>query len=1255
MDDLDDIGGDTSSHRNALRKRRNAEMERRRAERKEKQAELERARKARERFERDSAARTAAAAATTNTSYFGEKDGDGNAVATRRTSPPSSPDLFESPPDTPPRAEKISNRRIDGRNNDLTSNNLAKSRYSRDDNKSTKLNATSPIIKNGRYGNSNNEASSPGRVNRVSFSRRNDNTQKKKWSLDDGDSEDDNHDTITATIARKKVASPAVTNDTVAAKKKGNKKPVSKVLSKLGYESSSSSDDDMEALKKKLEEKRIARENSAAAAGAESSLNNNSSNNKHITSASRSSSTPIKPKKPISPTKQPKSRFATLTQLDSSDESDPEKELEQARLALKAKRDAKFKHNPLAIAKREQVEWKERHGATINLASSANVPAMRVRGEGILGKEIVVDDKKKVENKRSGGEKADGENSVSDLGGSQDREQLWQNAGAGAKRKSGDKSLGDSMSSPRSPMGGGDISAGSPAKKPYLSRKDDTEDDLWDDSENEEIKKADDESDSDDGVKKRGRPKKKSDDGDAAAAQRKRSRSKPRTKSSAQASDNDDDEPSSNPKKRALRKTGSGGAAKGRGRPVKRVESKETSEDEASVSGDEEDRLSRDLKPDFANPKLGPPGPLEPYALSKSWHRGDPGDSDEDEKPSANTKPKYQIPASINRYLQGYQRVGSQFMYSSVIQGVGCVLGDDMGLGKTVQVISLVAALLEKTGTGFDKLDLRRHKKKIAKAIDIRATQQREMLMGGVQKKDVVDPLDGITVPNFAPILIVVPSSVIDNWVSEFETWGYFNVGVYRGGNREKAIDDVREGNNFILITGKSLFTRESDYSYFAGIKWKLVIIDEFHEYKNHKSNAFKCLEGVRDSEPFPPLIGLTGTLMQNNHDELFTLIDLVRPGILEDRKSFMDGTSKPIMRARAKGASGETLSLGKQREAELKKALENVYLERRKDVVLKDTLTEKDEKVIFCELSEVQKKLYRRIISLPDYYMLSTANAPCDCGVNQAYFRGYSKLKTQQEKINYQRRHKNEVEPKKKCCYPAPIKDTATGEIDTDAVLWCQKHKVFNPEPEEVETLLGGKYEMCKQCPTCIGLVAMSKLYKVCSHASLLQVDKSLSDSEIHKKLEFAKAAFTPEILREMPGQSYYKSDGIMNDHLNLSGKMKTLDYCLRKYQKKRHRVLVFSYSTATLDLIQQHVKTQGWTHLRLDGQTATSTRQALVDQFQRDQAIFVFLISTRAGGLGLNLTAGEQRAMFCVIDLVGLAFISSDFTLHSKQGYHL
>lgn len=122
-----------------------------------------------------------------------------------------------------------------------------------------------------------------------------------------------------------------------------------------------------------------------------------------------------------------------------------------------------------------------------------------------------------------------------------------------------------------------------------------------------------------------------------------------------------------------------------------------------------------------------------------------------------------------------------------------------------------------------------------------------------------------------------------------------------------------------------------------------------------------------------------------------------------------------------------------------------------------------------------------------------------------------------------------------------------------------------------------------------CISLSAMSKLHKVCSHPSLLQVDRTAPPgAETDKKVEFAKIAFRPDILAELPGQDYYRSDGIMDDHLKLSGKMKTLDYCLRRFIRKRDRILVFSYSTATLDLIQQHIKIQGWTHLRLDGQVS-------------------------------------------------------------------
>ena len=101
-----------------------------------------------------------------------------------------------------------------------------------------------------------------------------------------------------------------------------------------------------------------------------------------------------------------------------------------------------------------------------------------------------------------------------------------------------------------------------------------------------------------------------------------------------------------------------------------------------------------------------------------------------------------------------------------------------------------------------------------------------------------------------------------------------------------------------------------------------------------------------------------------------------------------------------------------------------------------------------------------------------------------------------------------------------------------------------------------------------------MNKLYKISSHPSLPQVDQFETGPDAQKKLEFAKVALTPDILRELPGGTYWKSDGIMDDHMKLSGKMKTLDYLLRRYLRKRNRVLVFSYSTASLNVIQNHIK---------------------------------------------------------------------------------
>ena len=504
-----------------------------------------------------------------------------------------------------------------------------------------------------------------------------------------------------------------------------------------------------------------------------------------------------------------------------------------------------------------------------------------------------------------------------------------------------------------------------------------------------------------------------------------------------------------------------------------------------------------------------------------------------------------------------------------------------MGLGKTVQMISLIAALLKKTGTGLDLLEINQHGNKVKKALQKREENKHQALLTGFGIKN--DPaggaaLDDIEPPRFSPILIIVPSSVVANWQNEFKTWGHFNVGVYSGANREKALERIKDGLDFILIAGKSLFTRACDFDQLATVEWKLVVVDEYHEFKNGKSQGYMRLVDIRKTSGCP-IIGMTGTLMQNKHDELYYLIDLVRPGLLGDWVTYREDISKPIRYARAKDAKQKVLDIAEEKEQVLRRAIRPAFLERKKEVVLKDELTTKRERVVFCELTEIQKKIYRHILTLPDYQQLRFANAPCDCGVNRQYFRGYKKMKTHREQLDYQRRHKKDLVLKKQCCYVYPWNprrgEPGEPDVDPEAVLWRQMHDKPIGNPDEIrEDILDNTFICCSSCPTCTTLAAMHKLYKVASHPNLLQVDSTEAEKTQKKKLEFAKVALPPDILREMPGGSYYKSDGIMDDHMKLSGKMRTLDYLLTKYLKRRNRVLLFSYSTAALDVIQNHVK---------------------------------------------------------------------------------
>lgn len=94
-------------------------------------------------------------------------------------------------------------------------------------------------------------------------------------------------------------------------------------------------------------------------------------------------------------------------------------------------------------------------------------------------------------------------------------------------------------------------------------------------------------------------------------------------------------------------------------------------------------------------------------------------------------------------------------------------------------------------------------------------------------------------------------------------------------------------------------------------------------------------------------------------------------------------------------------------------------------------------------------------------------------------------------------------------------------------------------------------------------------------------------------------------------------------------SGKFKYLDDMLPKLKAEGHRVLLFSQFTMMLDVVERYLQIRNHHYCRLDGSTAVDTRQDMINDFNEDGEMFIFLLSTKAGGIGINLTAADT----CII----------------------
>ncbi|XP_073696448.1 DNA excision repair protein ERCC-6-like [Garra rufa] len=310
--------------------------------------------------------------------------------------------------------------------------------------------------------------------------------------------------------------------------------------------------------------------------------------------------------------------------------------------------------------------------------------------------------------------------------------------------------------------------------------------------------------------------------------------------------------------------------------------------------------------------------------------------------------------------LYDHQKEGVAFLYSLHRDGrKGGILADDMGLGKTIQVISFLSGMYD--------AELANH------------------------------------------TLLVMPTSLIKNWVREFATWTPgMRVKEFHGGSkteRNRNLERIQRRGGVIITTYQMLI---NNYELLASydqreFKWDYVILDEAHKIKTSSTKTAKSAHAI----PARNRVLLTGTPVQNNLREMWALFDFACQGaLLGTSKTFKTEYENPITRAREKDSTPGEKALGLKISQNLMDIIKPYFLRRTKADVqhkkqkreegYKDeedqenrcpnagqgiempSLTRKNDFIVWTYLSSVQEEIYNQFISLDHIKeLLMTTRSP--------------------------------------------------------------------------------------------------------------------------------------------------------------------------------------------------------------------------------------------------------------------------------------
>ncbi|KAL1297614.1 hypothetical protein AAFC00_006175 [Neodothiora populina] len=482
------------------------------------------------------------------------------------------------------------------------------------------------------------------------------------------------------------------------------------------------------------------------------------------------------------------------------------------------------------------------------------------------------------------------------------------------------------------------------------------------------------------------------------------------------------------------------------------------------------------------------------------------------------------IPAPIAQWLRDYQVKGAEFLHEMFVWQKGGLLGDDMGLGKTIQVIAFLTAAFGKTGDSRDKKRMRK----------MRRAQQW-----------------------YPKVLIVCPGGLMDNWQQELRRWGWWHVDKYHGpaAVREASLNAAKSGRLEIMITTYTTYRmNKGDINL---VEWDCVIADECHQVKERNSEVTKAMNEVNAL----CRIGLSGTVVQNKYDELWTLLNWTNPGKFGPLSAWKASISDPLKLGQSHDATVAQLAKARKTAEKLvKNLLPNFFLRRLKTLIA-DQLPRKSDRVVFCPLTDEQAEAYENLVDseLVDYIRRSADLCDCDSGKKRGW-----------------------------CCY---------------------------------KSIPGHGPWQANVFPTIMVLQRLS------NHLAMLIPSSSDPKDKQEQAAEILQIAL-PDKWQDL----YRTRDSIVNyANQSFCGKWRVLKKLLRFWHQNGDKVLVFSHSVRLLKMLAILFKSAtSYNVSYLDGSMKYEDRSKVVEEFNTESTQFVFLISTKAGGVGLNITSANKVVIF-------------------------